>query len=413
MKIDLWQLFRALSSRFEEGFYCEHWEGQGPRFGFDPIAVREGVFAVSLESVQHDLIADLEWAEAQTNLGLGVHVMLSYEAGALLDRVRNAKFGTEPLWRISVYDNWIQFEEDKAVPHGPKALEWISHQISQEANVFGVTSMDYPTSRQEYGGWVEKIREYIDAGDVFQVNIAHPLCFDYHGDPLELYQGIRSFNPSPYACCWFQNKQQRFLLSNSPELLVSDCHGNMITKPIAGTRKRGEGSREDEDLVDELFLSTKERAEHLMLVDLERNDLGRIAEYGSVEVKSFMHCEQYRNVSHIVSTVCARRKSEHGLVDMVRALFPGGTITGAPKLRSMEIIAELETQRRGYYTGSMGWLTKSEWVFNILIRTAQLNQGKACVHVGAGIVADSIPQKEYEETLYKAAAWERVLGGFQ
>lgn len=203
-------------------------------------------------------------------------------------------------------------------------------------------------------------------------------------------------------------------MSNSPELLFDIKDSKITTKPIAGTRKRGGTLQEDEALREDLFGSEKEMAEHLMLVDLERNDLGRVAITGSVVVEDFAGCEYYKHVMHIVSTVVADLREDLCVADVLKALFPGGTITGAPKIRSMEIIDELEVKPRGFYTGSLGWVAPGgNCEFNILIRTLQLlggdSDGKSWLHVGAGLVADSIPEREYKETLHKAESWKSVL----
>ena len=250
---------------------------------------------------------------------------------------------------------------------------------------------------------VERALEYIRAGDIFQVNLSMRLSCPFNGGALDLYRELRRINPSPWMALLPFN--ERTVVSASPELLVRVQDRVVETRPIAGTRKRGATSAEDERMREELRSDPKERAEHLMMVDLERNDIGRVAHYGTVCVSEFMTLEPYSHVTHIVSHVRGELADERDAIDAVRALFPGGTITGAPKVRSMEIIDELEPTRRGLYTGSIGWLGfDGAAELNIAIRTITIRGGRAYVQVGAGIVADSIPEREYRESLRKARA---------
>jgi para-aminobenzoate synthetase component 1 len=221
-----------------------------------------------------------------------------------------------------------------------------------------------------------------------------------------MYEALRSFNPSPYMA--FIQSPDFAVVSGSPELLVKKKGEELSTRPIAGTRPRGIDEAEDERLAKELIDNEKERAEHVMLVDLERNDLGRVSAYGSVEVNEFMVIEKYSHVMHIVSNVRGTLAPNTSNAEVVRAVFPGGTITGAPKIRTMEIIEELEPVRRGLYTGSIGWFGyNGDLEFNIVIRTAFIKDGMAHIQAGAGIVIDSIPENEYIESLNKAkAVWQ-------
>lgn len=250
---------------------------------------------------------------------------------------------------------------------------------------------------------VRKIQEYISQGDVFQVNLSVRQSQSLHVPAIEVYKQLRVLNPSPYMGYFHTPDFQ--LVSGSPELLVKKKGDEVSTRPIAGTRSRGKDDREDQVLANELIESEKERAEHVMLVDLERNDLGRVCEYGTVEVNEFMVIEKYSHVMHIVSNVrgkLAENKSEFDLID---SMFPGGTITGAPKVRTMEIIEELEPVRRGPYTGSLGWIGFNKDIeLNIMIRTMLVKNQKSYVQAGAGIVIDSVPANEYKESMKKARA---------
>jgi len=254
---------------------------------------------------------------------------------------------------------------------------------------------------------VQRIQEYIGAGDVFQVNLSTRQEKTLQTHPLEIYTSLREINPSPYmGYLEFGDFQ---IVSGSPELLIKKQGNEVSTRPIAGTRSRGKNEQEDESLAKELIENEKERAEHVMLVDLERNDLGRVCKYGTVEVDEFMVIEKYSHVMHIVSNVRGEVETDKDAFDLVRAVFPGGTITGAPKIRTMEIIEELEPVRRGIYTGSIGWIGYSgDMELNIVIRTLLAKDGQAYVQAGAGIVIDSNPKYEYEESLKKAIALWRA-----
>ncbi|MCQ6287430.1 aminodeoxychorismate synthase component I [Bacillus cereus] len=254
---------------------------------------------------------------------------------------------------------------------------------------------------------VECIQEYIGAGDVFQVNLSTRQERTLQTHPLEIYTSLREINPSPYMGYLELGDFQ--IVSGSPELLIKKQGTEVSARPIAGTRSRGADEQEDEELARELIENEKERAEHVMLVDLERNDLGRVCKYGTVEVDEFMVIEKYSHVMHIVSNVRGEVEEDKDAFDLVKAVFPGGTITGAPKIRTMEIIEELEPVRRGIYTGSIGWIGYSgDTELNIVIRTLLAKDGKAHVQAGAGIVIDSNPENEYKESLKKAIALWRA-----
>ncbi|GAB7387189.1 aminodeoxychorismate synthase component I [Bacillaceae bacterium] len=255
---------------------------------------------------------------------------------------------------------------------------------------------------------VEKVQEYIAAGDVFQVNLSIRQTRPLPLDPWSIYRNLWRINPSPYmAYLQFPEFQ---VVCGSPELLIKVQGRDIRTRPIAGTRPRGKDRYEDRRLAQELLANEKERAEHIMLVDLERNDLGRICRYGTVEVRDLMVIEEYSHVMHIVSSVAGELAADKDAYDAIRACFPGGTITGAPKVRTMEIIEELEPVRRGIYTGSIGWIGfNGDLELNIVIRTLLAKDGLAHVQAGAGIVIDSDPEAEFRESLKKAEALWRAF----
>ncbi|MHB8160767.1 MAG: anthranilate synthase component I family protein [Thermoleophilia bacterium] len=258
-------------------------------------------------------------------------------------------------------------------------------------------------TRASFKHIVRRAKEYILAGDIFQSNLSQRLELDYAGDSLDLYDSLRAVNPSPFAGYLELDGYQ--VISSSPERLVQLAGRQAQTRPIAGTRRRGADFSEDYDLRQELNLDPKERAEHIMLVDLERNDLGRVCDYGSVNVNELMVNEAYSHVIHIVSNVRGTLHQRQDALDLLRAMFPGGTITGCPKVRCMEIIDELEPVRRGFYTGSFGYIGyNGDMDMNIIIRTLVRRDDKVYAQAGAGIVADSDPEREYRETLRKAEA---------
>ncbi len=261
----------------------------------------------------------------------------------------------------------------------------------------------------QFEAMVKRCKEYIAAGDVYQVNLSHRLAVPLgDADPLRLYRVLRNVNPSPFAAYFDVGDLQ--LVSCSPERLIRLVNGTADTRPIAGTRRRGESHDETRELTAELLANEKERAEHIMLLDLERNDLGKVCTYGSVRVDEMMHIEDYSHVIHIVSNVRGELAPGRDAFDLIRAVFPGGTITGVPKVRCMEIINELEPVARGPYTGSLGYVANTgDMDMNILIRTFVIKDGVAYIQVGAGIVADSDPGREYYETLQKAEALKKAI----
>lgn len=257
-------------------------------------------------------------------------------------------------------------------------------------------------TREEFCALVERAQEYIAAGDIYQVNLAHQFSAPWQGDAFAFYEALRHYSPAPHAA--FLELDGRAILSASPESFLKMSGRAIRTRPIKGTRPRRAESNADALSAYDLRTSAKETAELVMITDLERNDLGAVCEYGSVTVGELLKLECFEQVYHLVSTVEGRLREEVDHVAALRACFPGGSITGAPKKRAREIIAELEPGPRGLYTGALGWFGfNGESQFNIAIRTVVLENQRAHFHVGAGIVADSIPEMEWQETLDKAA----------
>ncbi len=263
-------------------------------------------------------------------------------------------------------------------------------------------------TREDFCGAVEAAKQYIRAGDILQVVLSQCFTTDFQGDPFNVYRALRYINPSPYL--FFLKMGDVSVAGSSPEMLVRVNGSHLEYRPIAGTRPRGNTAEEELALEKELRADEKEKAEHVMLVDLGRNDLGRVSEYGSVEVNDLLFVEKYSHVMHLVSSLTGQLRSDCDRFDALAACFPAGTVTGAPKVRAMEIIDELEPSPRGVYAGAAGYI---DFCGNldtcIAIRTLVFEKGKVSAQAGAGIVADSVPLREYQECRSKAAALVRAL----
>ena len=286
------------------------------------------------------------------------------------------------------------------VPHLPEEPDIKSGIVAS-----GITSNRTPV---EFESMVCKAQEYIREGDIFQVVLSQRLSRYVNAAPFTIYRALRSINPSPYM--FFLDFQDIHIIGASPELLVRVEDGEVTIHPIAGTRRRGEDPQSDQQLAEELKNDPKERAEHVMLVDLGRNDVGRVCLPGSVKVSQFMEIERYSHVMHLVSNVTGQLRPELTSYDALRAGFPAGTVSGAPKIRAMEIISELEGEQRGIYAGAVGYFSHSGNLDTaITLRTMVIQNGHAYIQAGGGIVADSNPSEEYQESLNKAKALLRAL----
>ncbi len=278
----------------------------------------------------------------------------------------------------------------------------------QQASEVAESDFHHHFKRADYERAVESIKDYIVAGDAMQVVLAQRMSIDYSGEPLNIYRALRFLNPSPYMV--YFDMGDHHVVSASPEILARVEDGRITVRPLAGTRKRGITEEEDIALEQELLADAKEIAEHLMLIDLSRNDSGRVSKTGSVEVTKQMFVERYSHVMHIASIVESDIRDDKTALDVLKATLPVGTLSGAPKVRAMEIIDELEPEKRGIYGGAMGYLGWNDNMdMAIAIRTAVLKNDKLYVQAGAGIVADSVPTMEWEETQNKARAIVRAV----
>lgn len=309
---------------------------------------------------------------------------------------------TISLIEANTYSKRTEKQLEQALEQKIKELQTPS---LEEQKTIELNNLNYRSNftKQTFEQTVRKIKDYIQQGDLFQMVPSQRLTADFTEEPFDYYRRLRVTNPSTYL--YFLDFGETYVIGSSPESLVSVKNQLVTTNPIAGTRKRGQTVEQDLSLEQELLNDEKERAEHLMLIDLGRNDIGKVSQTGSVEVPIYMTVEKYRFVMHLVSVVTGKLKTGLSAMDALKATLPAGTVSGAPKIRAMQRIYELEPVKRGIYAGAVGYLSKNDQAdFAIAIRTMVIHQKKAYVQAGAGIVYDSVPEKEYEETLHKAKA---------
>lgn len=319
-----------------------------------------------------------------------------------------------PDAQLGFFDDGIVFDhrQSRAFYYysGNNRLAEVERLIKQPSDSEALTYQQPKVNvkKERFEKAVEKAKEYIVSGDIFQVVLSKRYEFRVKGDLIAFYRSLREINPSPYM--YFIKTGDRQIVGSSPEMLVRVDNRVVETFPIAGTRPCVENPSENRRLAKELLADPKERAEHVMLVDLARNDIGKIAKFGSVRVPEFMKVHRYSHVQHIVSQVVGDLKEDKECYDVLRAVFPAGTVSGAPKVRAMEIIEDLEPTRRGPYAGAVGYFSyNGNADFAITIRTLFADKNKAYIQVGAGIVADSVPEREWFETDHKAEALMKAL----
>lgn len=340
----------------------------------------------------------------------GWFLYLGYELAKQVEPGLNLKAASTPIAYATRIPAAIIYDHKEGCTYllceeGFDYLENLINDIKEKKDVvkfpFEINDVEEEDENQ-YLNSVKRVKKYIVNGDVFQVNLSRLWQVEnIDVGAVQLYQKLKQTNPAPFSGLAVHNDFS--IISSSPERLVSVKEGAVQTRPIAGTRRRETDKEKDKALKEELIAHPKERAEHIMLIDLERNDLGRVCIPGTVKVDEFMVLESYAHVHHIVSNVCGKLKKDILPGDVIKAVFPGGTITGCPKVRCMEIISELENEARGAYTGSMGYLNHNgDMDINILIRTITLENNTLSFRAGAGLVADSVAQSELEETRHKA-----------
>jgi para-aminobenzoate synthetase component 1 len=443
--LDPWTAARTFSGRPHLLFFdsSEHLPQLG-RYSFvaaDPIDwIEIPSVGYGLDDVFNRLAEQWTRLPAATVPGLppfqgGLAGLFSYGLGHAIERFgrsRHNEFCTPDL-AVGIYDWVIAFDHDRrktwAIGHDSARLREVVSALQRPGKAAATMKLGAPLSsadlapqsplpghspvtsnfdRATYLRTIRRAIDYVHAGDCFQVNIAQRLIAPFAGSPLELYGRLRECNPAPFSA--YFDLGDFAVASASPERFLSVRDQLVEARPIKGTRPRGSNPNNDAGLVAELANSAKDRAENVMIVDLLRNDLGRVCEYGSVRVPEICRVETYRFVHHLVSVVTGKLRSDRTPLDLLRAAFPGGSVTGAPKVRAMEIISELEPTERGPYCGSLGYIGfDGAMDANILIRTFTIGRGWAQFPVGGGIVADSEPEREYDETLDKAAGLLKAL----
>jgi anthranilate synthase component I len=362
----------------------------------------------------YDMVSDLNegYLDAGKEENCPIGKFMIARSGVVLDHQKNTctVFATP---YVSPGDDILQIYEQASVQVVSLAIQ--VKQIREEpyteqedARTIGEIPLTSSLGKEEFEAAVKKTLEHIRAGDIFQAVISRRFQTPYTGDPFRIYEEVRQLNPSPYL--YFLEFGDETVIGSSPEMLVKVDGEDIFTVPIAGTRPRGSDATEDARLAEEMLADEKEKAEHLMLVDLARNDIGKVSAFGSVKVSSFMEVEKFSHVQHLTSQVTGRLRKGADRFDALGSCFPAGTLSGAPKLRAMQIIASLEPHPRGLYAGAVGYIGFDDRLeFAIAIRTTVVRDGIASFQTGAGIVADSDPAREFEETKQKAGAMIAAL----
>jgi anthranilate synthase component 1 len=432
------EVFSKLHKHYETAYILESIEGprklaQYSFIGFDPrltIEIKNGEARISNEltgEVDREKTSDpLNFLE---NLAKGTAVpagefrfvggavgYISYDAVRYWEKLpqKTRDDLNFPDVQLGVFDDGIVFDHRQRrvfyYYSNDNRLSEIEKLMKQPSNheSLSYSKPKVNVTKEHFEQAVEKAKEYVAAGDIFQVVLSKRYAFRVNGDLIAFYRSLREINPSPYM--YFLKAGDRQIVGSSPEMLARVDNRVVETFPIAGTRPSVEEPSENRRLAKELLADPKERAEHVMLVDLARNDIGRIAKFGSVHVPEFMKVHRYSHVQHIVSQVVGDLKDDLKSYDALKAVFPAGTVSGAPKIRAMEIIEELEPTRRGPYAGAVGYFSNNGNAdFAITIRTLFADKDKAYIQAGAGIVADSVPEREWFETDHKAEALMKAL----
>ncbi len=423
------QIYNKISRNYSHSFLFESLTGpevlaETSVMGFDPKIILKG-FPDKVEIIENDKTATiqttdpfgelkklLEKSNDQNYRYLGGAVgVVNYDAIRLVENIADTHNSPQPLMEFGIYDDGILYDKiheklfyfyhdenrfDKLVMGDDSFGEFHSSEVTP--------NMD----KEKYSEIVNKAKKYIHSGDIFQVVLSRKFAFDADGDNLTLYKTLRKLNPSPYM--YHLKQDTKTIIGASPEMLVRITGDEVETFPIAGTRKITDDEEKNNALSEELIHDEKELAEHTMLVDLGRNDIGRVCKYGTVHPESLMEIKRFSHVQHIVSHVVGSLGPENDMFDAFQAVFPAGTVSGAPKVRAMEIIDELETEARGPYAGAVGYFSYNGCCdFAIAIRSIFIENNKGFVQSGAGIVSDSVAENEFKETEHKAGAMLQAL----
>ncbi len=423
------QIYNKISRNYSHSFLFESLTGpevlaETSVMGFDPKIILKGysnkveiIRGKEIETIQtteplEELKKLLGKSEDQSYRYLGGAVgVVNYDAIRLVENIPDTHNSPQPLMEFGIYDDGILYDNVH------KKLFYFYHdenrfnKLKMGNDSFGEFHSSKVTpnmDQQKFSEIVNKAKQYIHDGDIFQVVLSRKFSFETDGDNLTLYKTLRKLNPSPYMYHLKQDKKT--IIGASPEMLVRITNDKVETFPIAGTRKITEDEEENKKLAEELLNDEKELAEHTMLVDLGRNDIGRVCKYGTVHPESLMQIKRFSHVQHIVTHVVGNLAPENDMFEAFKAVFPAGTVSGAPKVRAMEIIDELETEARGPYAGAVGYFSFNGCCdFAIAIRSIFINENKGFVQSGAGIVSDSIAENEFKETEHKAGAMLQAL----
>ncbi|MBT3329402.1 MAG: anthranilate synthase component I family protein [Nitrosopumilus sp.] len=423
------QIYNKISRNYSHSFLFESLSGpevlaETSVMGFDPKIIFKG-YSDKVEIIENNKITVIQtrdpFNELKKLLGksndqkyryLGGAVgVVNYDAIELVEDISNENNFDQPLMEFGIYDDGLLYD------NVDKKLFYFYHdenrfdKLIMGDDTFGeffssdvVPNMD----RKKFSNIVNKAKQYIHDGDIFQVVLSRKFEFETSGDDLKLYQTLRKLNPSPYM--YHLKQDSKVIIGASPEMLVRITDDKVETFPIAGTRKITDNEEKNKALSDELIHDEKELAEHTMLVDLGRNDIGRVCKYGTVHPESLMQIKRFSHVQHIVSHVVGTLDSKNDMFDAFQAVFPAGTVSGAPKVRAMQIIDEFESEKRGPYAGAVGYFSYNGCCdFAIAIRSIFIKDNKGFVQSGAGIVSDSVAENEFKETEHKAGAMLQAL----
>jgi anthranilate synthase component 1 len=423
------QIYNKISRNYSHSFLFESLTGpeilaETSVMGFDPKIILKGysdkveitrdgkIEIIQTNDPFKELKKLLVKSKDQSYRYLGGAVgVVNYDAIRLVENIPDTHDSPQPLMEFGIYDDGILYDNLH------KKLFYFYHdqnrfeqfKISSDSfEDFKATEVTPNMNQEKFSNIVNKAKQYIHDGDIFQVVLSRKFTFDTNGDNLTLYKTLRRLNPSPYM--YHLKQDSKTIIGASPEMLVRITNDKVETFPIAGTRKITDDEEKNKQLADELLHDEKELAEHTMLVDLGRNDIGRVCKYGTVHTEELMQIKRFSHVQHIVTHVVGNLAPENDMFDAFKAVFPAGTVSGAPKVRAMEIIDELESEARGPYAGAVGYFSFNGCCdFAIAIRSIFINGNKGFVQSGAGIVSDSVAENEFKETEHKAGAMLQAL----
>ena len=423
------QIYNKISRNYSHSFLFESLSGpevlaETSVMGFDPKIIFKG-YSDKVEIIENNETTTIEtndpFVELKKLLGksndqkyryLGGAVgVVNYDSIRLVENISEENNLTQPIMEFGIYDDGLLYDNVE------KKLFYFYHDVNRYDQLivsddsfdeFHSSEVTPNMDKEKFSNIVNKAKQYIHDGDIFQVVLSRKFEFETSGDNLTLYKTLRKLNPSPYM--YHLKQDSKTIIGASPEMLVRITDDKVETFPIAGTRKITDNEEKNKALSDELIHDEKELAEHTMLVDLGRNDIGRVCKYGTVHPESLMQIKRFSHVQHIVSHVVGNLDSKNDMFDAFQAVFPAGTVSGAPKVRAMQIIDELEAEERGPYAGAVGYFSYNGCCdFAIAIRSIFIENNKGFVQSGAGIVSDSIAENEFKETEHKAGAMLQAL----